>query len=60
MRVFVERKWKLLPTAERTYSIYWFLRYPEVLAELRFANAGVSLVLYGMCGLIWYWKAALR
>lgn len=68
MRVFVERKLKLLPmalfwtwfTVDGTYSIYWYLRDPEVLADLRHANAGVSLALYGMCGLVWYPKASLR
>jgi len=68
MRVFVERKWKLLPmalfwtwfTVDGTYSAYWYLREPEVLAALRPANAGVSLALYGMCGLVWYPTASLR
>lgn len=68
MRVFVERKWRLLPvalfwtwfTADGTYSIYWYLRNPEVLADLRYANAGVSLALYGLCGLVWYSKSSLR
>lgn len=57
MPVFCEREWKLLPialvwtwsTVDGTYSVYWYLRHPEVLADLRNANAGVSLALYGMC-----------
>lgn len=37
-----------------------YLRDPDVLAGLRHANAGVSLALYGMCGLVWYPRASLR
>lgn len=68
MRVFVERRWKQIPYAafwtwfsvDGTYALYWGYFDPAVLTDLRHANAGVSLALYGMCGLVWYPKASLR
>jgi hypothetical protein len=67
LRVVLERHWKQLPlalfwtwfTVDGTYTIYWYFVDPEALV-LRSANAGVSLALYGMCGLVWYPKASLR
>lgn len=67
MRAVVQRRWHLLPYAafwtwfsvDGSYWIYWSLVDPSVLV-LRAANAGVSLALYGMCGLVWYPKASLR
>jgi hypothetical protein len=67
LRVFLERRWIQLPlallwtwlTVDGTYTIYWYFVDPEALV-LRAANAGVSLALYGMCGLVWYPKASLR
>jgi hypothetical protein len=67
LRVFLERRWKQFPqalfwtwfTVDGTYTIYWSFVFPEALV-LRPANAGVSLALYGMCGLVWYPKASLR
>jgi NhaP-type Na+/H+ or K+/H+ antiporter len=67
MRVLLERRWKQFPqalfwtwfTVDGTYTIYWSFVFPEALV-LRPANAGVSLALYGLCGLVWYSKASLR
>jgi hypothetical protein len=46
-------------TVDGSYYIYWTFVNPDAL-DFRSANAGVSLALYGMCGLLWYPKASLR
>jgi hypothetical protein len=61
MHVFTKRQWHNLPyaifwtwfTVDGTYWIYWSLVDPSALV-LRSANAGVSLALYAMCGVVWY------
>ena len=68
LRSIVERRWEHWPltifwtwlSVDGTYAIYWGWQDPAVLADLRLANAGVSLALYGMCGLVWYPKASLQ
>lgn len=62
MQVFAKRQWRNLPyavfwtwfTVDGTYWVYWGLKDPVILEALRSANAGVSLFLYGLCGLVWY------
>jgi len=67
LRVFLERRWKQFPQAlfwtwfsvDGTYTIYWYFVDPEALI-LRPGNAGVSLALYGMCALVWWYRGTLR
>jgi len=42
------------------YTIYWYFKDPAALEMMRSANFFASLVLYGMCGLIWYYQGNLR
>ena len=67
LRVIVERKWKLFPamlfatwiTVDGSYWLYWYFKNPDALAMMRGANFLPSLVLYGMCGLVWYFHGSL-
>jgi hypothetical protein len=67
LRVFLERQWIRFPQAlfwtwfsvDGTYAIYWHFVDPAALI-LRPANAMASLALYGMCGLVWLHRGALR
>jgi hypothetical protein len=67
LRVLLKRRWKHLPqatfwtwlTVDGTYTLYWSLVDPSALV-LRSANAGVSLALYGACGLVWLHRGTLR
>lgn len=60
MRVVLERRWAHAHyaafwtwfTVDGSYLTYWGLVDPSVM--FRSANAGVSLALYGLCGLVWY------
>jgi hypothetical protein len=47
-------------TVDGCYAIYWSLRDPEALQLMRSANFLASLVLYWMCGLVWYFQGSLR
>ena len=68
LRVILERKWRLFPimlfvtwfTVDGCYAIYWHFRNPDVLEAMREANFGVSLALYGICGVIWLYQGSLK
>ncbi len=61
MRVVLQRRWEHAHYAafwtwysvDGSYFTYWGLVDPTAL-DFRAANAGVSLALYGLCGLVWY------
>lgn len=65
--VIVQRRWKLLPaalaaswlTVDGSYSLYWHLRNPTALAAMRDANFLPSLMLYALCGVVWYYRGSL-
>jgi hypothetical protein len=67
MRVILERRWRQFPlmllatwlTVDGSYWAYWSAVNPGALV-LRPANFAVSLSLYGMCGLVWYYRGTLR
>lgn len=64
----IKRQWKKIPlmlfftwfTVDGCYWIYWSFKDPVALELMRDANFFASLSLYGMCGLIWYYKGSLR
>lgn len=68
LRVIVERRWRLWPamlfatwlTVDGCYWLYWRFKNPVTLELMRDANFLASLVLYGMCGLVWYYRGSLR
>ena len=68
LRVLVERKWKYFPlmlfftwfTVDGCYWIYWSFKNPEALAMMRDVNFLASLVLYIMCGFVWYYRGSLK
>ena len=68
MRVLVRRQWRNFPLmlfftwfcVDGCYTIYWYFKDPAALEMMRSANFFASLVLYGMCGLIWYYQGNLR
>ena len=67
VRTFVDRRWRHLPLAlfftwvavDGSYAIYWHFRDPSVLANMRSANAPISLVLYCLCGVFWLYRGSL-
>lgn len=67
MRVIVERRWRHWPamllatwfTVDGCYALYWWSRDPQALELMRSANFLASLVLYWMCGLVWYYQGSL-
>lgn len=68
MRALRECKWRHLPFAavatwlsvDGFYALYWHFRDPSALAYMRSANAPVSLALYGICGVIWFYQGSLK
>ena len=68
MRVVVERQWKKFPlmlfytwfTVDGCYWLYWQFKNPQVLELMRDVNFPASLSLYGMCGLVWYYRGSLK
>jgi hypothetical protein len=67
LRVVVERRWKWWPlmlfatwfTVDGCYWIYWHFRNPVALELMREANFPASLSLYGMCGVVWFYRGSL-
>lgn len=68
LRVFLERRWRLMPvalfltwfTVDGCYWIYWHYKDPEALALMRSANFPVSPSLYGFCAVGWLYRGTLR
>ena len=68
LHVIVERRWRLWPamlfatwfTVDGCYWLYWHFRNPEALDQMRDANFLASLELYGLCGLVWFYRGTLR
>lgn len=68
MHVVVERQWKKFPlmlfytwfTVDGCYWLYWHFKNPRALELMREANFLASLWLYGICGLVWYYRGSLR
>jgi hypothetical protein len=68
VRVLVERQWRNIPlmllstwfSVDGCYAVYWYFQDPHALAVMRDANFLASLALYGMCGLIWYYRGTLK
>ena len=67
LRVIVERRWRLWPvmlvltwfTVDGSYWIYWHFKNPRALELMREANFFASLSLYGICGIIWFYRGSL-
>ena len=68
IRTVLERNWRALPAAlfftwlsvDGCYALYWHFQDPDALHAMRSANAPASLVLYGVCGLIWLYRGTLK
>lgn len=68
LRVLVERQWSKIPimlfltwfAVDGCYSIYWYFKNPQALELMRDVNFLASLTLYGICGLIWYYRGSLK
>lgn len=68
LRVVIERRWKMWPhmlfytwfTVDGCYALYWHFKNPQALEMMRVANFSASLVLYGMCGVLWLYNGSLR
>ena len=66
--VLVNRRWAYLPVAlffawfsvDGSYAMYWHFRDPVVLDHMRSANAPISALLYGLCGVFWLYRGSLR
>jgi hypothetical protein len=67
VRVFIERRWGLMPFAflagwfsvDVVYSFFQFARRAHEFATLREANWPTSTCLYLLCGLIWLYRGSL-
>ena len=67
LRVLLARRWRLLPlallatwfTVDGCYALYWHARNPAVLDLMRAYNFPASLVLHGLCGLLWLYRGSL-
>lgn len=68
LRVLIKRQWKYFPlmlfftwfTVDGCYWLYWSQMDPEALASMRDVNFLASLVLYAMCGFVWYYRGSLK
>lgn len=68
LRVILERRWRLWPamliatwfTVDGSYWLYWQFKNPVALEMMREANFFASLSLYGMCGVVWFYRGSLR
>ena len=47
-------------TVDGCYWLYWSYQNPEALAMMRDVNFLASLVLYIMCGFVWYYRGSLK
>ncbi len=68
LRVVVERRWRQWPamlfvtwfTVDGCYWLYWHFKNPVALELMRDANFFASLSLYGMCGVVWFYRGSLH
>lgn len=68
LRVLIERRWRQWPlmlfltwfTVDGSYWIYWSFKDPVALDLMRSANFPASLSLYGICGLVWYYRGTMK
>ncbi len=68
LRVLIKRRWKYFPlmllftwfTVDGCYWLYWNFQNPEALAQMRDVNFLASLVLYILCGFVWYYRGSLK
>ena len=68
LHVIVERQWRYFPlmlfftwfTVDGCYALYWSYKNPVALEYMREVNFPASLCLYGMCGLVWYFRGSLK
>ncbi|MBI1285558.1 MAG: hypothetical protein GC183_14695 [Thiobacillus sp.] len=68
LRTLLERRWRMLPyalffawfTVDGSYAICWHFNDPAALALVREASFAASLVLYGMCGVVWLHRGSPR
>ena len=68
LRTLLEKKWKQVPlvalatwfTIDGSYWLYWHFKNPRVLQLMRSANWPASLVLYGICGVLWIYRGTVR
>ena len=68
LRVIVERRWKYFPlmlfftwfTVDGCYWLYWSYKDPIALEQMRDVNFLASLVLYILCGFVWYYRGSLK
>lgn len=68
LRVILERQWRLWPamllatwfSVDGCYAIYWSFKDPVALEMMRVANFPASLSLYGMCGIVWFYRGSLN
>jgi hypothetical protein len=68
VRTLADRRWRHLPLAlfftwfsvDGCYAVYWYFRDAFVLETMRSANAPISLILYGLCGIFWLYRGSLR
>ena len=68
LRVFIERQWKNVPlmlffswfSIDGCYWLYWRYKNPVALELMRDVNFPASLVLYFICGFVWYYRGSLK
>jgi len=68
VRTLIDHRWRHLLLAlfftwfsvDGCYALYWHYRDPFVLETMRSANAPISLILYGLCGMFWLYRGSLR
>jgi len=68
VRVIIERQWSKMPlmlflawlSIDGCYWLYWRMEDPLALMLMRDANFLASLVLYLMCGLVWYYQGSFK
>jgi len=68
LRIIAECRWRLWPamlfatwlTVDGSYWLYWHFKNPAVLELMRETNFFASLSLYGICGVLWFYRGSLR
>ena len=47
-------------TVDGSFWMYWRFKNPAILELMREASIPVSLMAYGVCGVIWFYRGTLR